>query len=164
MNALYADGGVINRNPSPVGGTWAFRIISNGEVVCEKSDTITPAQAKMPEITNNFTEMCALIAGLKALPDDWIGTVYSDSQVTLGRVFEGWKWNGIPTWLREMYEEARRRLKNWDRIEHVLLDGHPTKAQLEAGKGKRGHPVSIHNVWADHACGEEARKFMEKQP
>jgi ribonuclease HI len=160
---LYADGGVIHKNPSQTGGTWAFRIVANGVVVCERSGVITPLQAGLATITNNLTEMLAVVNGLKTLCSTprWVGTVYSDSQITLGRVFEGWKWTGIPAWLHADYQTARRGLLCWDQIQHVLLSGHPTKAQLEAGTGKGGRPVSIHNVWCDKRCGEEAEKFGE---
>jgi hypothetical protein len=40
----------------------------------------------------------------------------------------------------------------------VLLDGHPTQAQLAAGVGKRGHPVSAHNVACDRACTAQANR------
>jgi ribonuclease HI len=163
MNALFADGGVISKNPSSIGGTWAFRIISKDVVVCERSGVITPLQADLPTITNNLTEMLALVRGLQTLclTPKWTGVIYSDSQITLGRVFEGWKWTGIPAWLHKEYQSARSGLLCWDEIQHVLLSGHPTKAQLEAGTGSGGRPVSIHNVWCDKACGEEAKKFME---
>ncbi len=162
MKELYADGGVIGRNPSPLGGTWAFRLLDNRKVIDEQAGVITPEQAKLPSITNNLTEMVALVRGLQALPEDWTGTIYSDSQVTLGRVFMGWKWNNIPLWLHHEYQAARKRLVHWDELQYVLLDGHPTRAQLEAGKGKRGGPVSEHNVWCDKACGYAAVGFIEK--
>ena len=96
QNCLFVDGGVIRENPSPLGGTFAARIIQNGQVTFEHAGAITPEQAHVPAVTNNLTEMYALVIGLTFLPDDWVGTVYSDSQVTLGRAFLGWKWNNIP--------------------------------------------------------------------
>lgn len=163
MNALYADGGVIKKNPSTVGGTWAFRITSAGVVVAEHSGIITPADARVPAVTNNLTEMLALVRGLQALGktnSKWTGTVYSDSQITLGRAFEGWKWTGIPSWLMGEYQYARKRLVNWDQIGHVLLSGHPTRDQIEQGIGKGGRPVSIHNQWCDKACGIAAKNYL----
>lgn len=162
-NQLYCDGGVISANPSIIGGTWAVRLLEAGAVVLESSGVITPAQAKLPSITNNLTEMAALVKGLSLLPANWRGTIYSDSQVTLGRAFEGWKWNNIPACLYECFGKQAARLMHWKEIQYVLLDGHPTKAQLESGKGKRGHPVSEHNVWCDHACGQEAKNYLEDQ-
>jgi len=124
--ACYADGGVIGRNPSQIGGTFAWcHIDANNRQVASYSGVITPVEAALPAITNNLTEMLALVAGLEALPLHWRGTVYSAA------------------------------LQHIDRphCTYVLLDGHPTQAQLAAGKGKRGALVSEWNVWCDKACG-----------
>lgn len=160
-NALFADGGVICANPSAVGGTWAWRRVC-GALLHQHSGVITPQQANLPAITNNLTEMLAVVRGLQALPSAWTGTIYSDSQITLGRVFLGWKWKNIPLWLHHEYQQARARLVNWEKIQWVLLQGHPTKAELAAGVGSRGYPVSEHNVWCDKACGERAAEFLRE--
>jgi ribonuclease HI len=162
--AVYADGGIIGRNPSFDGGTWAWcHINAAGERIKEDSGTVCSygeAGFASQAVTNNYTEMLALVNGLAALPAGWSGTVYSDSNITLGRLFRGWKWTGIPKWLIERAELA---LKNLDlpNVKAVLLDGHPTKAQLAAGVGKRGNPVSEHNVWCDKECGRQADKYRE---
>jgi ribonuclease HI len=158
---LYTDGGVIEKNPSPIGGTWAWIIVENGVQICSESGAISAAEMRMEDlVTNNQTELLALLYGLDHLPADFAGTVLSDSNNSLGRLFSGWKWNNIPPWMHARYQLARKRLANWDQIAHVLLDGHPTKAQLAAGIGKRGHPVSIYNVQCDKLCGEAAEKFL----
>lgn len=157
---LFVDGGVIGHNPSEIGGTMAWRRVEYGSVLKQGSAIITPSGARLPVITNNLTEMLALIMGFEELPESWIGTVCSDSMVTLGRVFMGWKWKNIPTWIHRRYQYERRRLKYFEQFNYVLLDGHPTKAQLELGFGKRGHPVSEHNVWCDEACGLKAQFFQ----
>jgi ribonuclease HI len=162
MNELFVDGGVIKKNPSTIGGTWAARLLRDDLIVCEVGGAITPAQAKLPAITNNLTEMLAMIRGLQLLPVNWTGTIYSDSQVTLGRVVWGWKWQNIPPWLHKEYQRERRRLAHWEDLTWTLLDGHPTKAQLAAGIGKRGHPVNAHNVWCDKACQAAAAKHLAK--
>ena len=161
MNALYCDGGVILNNPSTYGGTWAFRCLYDGQVTQQMSGIITPETAFMPAITNNLTEMLALVRGLEALPPTWAGTIYSDSQITLGRAFQGWKWKNIPLWLHQGYQRARGKLVNWDQIKWVLLQGHPTKAELVAGVGSRGYPVSEHNLWCDKECGRRASEFLK---
>lgn len=162
MSDLYCDGGVIGANPSDVGGTWAFRIIESrppeDAVITEASGLITPDE-NLPAITNNLTEMLALVRGLQALPEGWAGTVYSDSQITLGRAFMGWKWKNIPAWLHHEYQQARARL-NWQNIRWVLLSGHPTRAELANGISKSGRPVSAHNVWCDMACGKVAEEYV----
>lgn len=163
MNQLFCDGGVIGANPSAIGGTWAVRLIGDdGQVLREATGWITPQMAQMPIITNNLTEMLALLKGLRALPTDWCGLVCSDSQITLGRAFQGWKWSGIPAWMHEAFRSDVSRLTNWEEFRYMLLDGHPTKAQLAAGVGKRGHPVSEHNVWCDQACREAGERFMRQ--
>jgi ribonuclease HI len=161
MNALYCDGGVIQINPSPIGGTYAYRILQDDQVIRENAGLIA-ASPDLPLITNNLTEMLALVNGLADLPADWIGTIYSDSQITLGRAFLGWKWTNVPYWLRKGYAEQRFRLLNWSLIQHQLLSGHPTKAQLAAGIGKHGFPVSEHNVWCDKACGKIADSVLSE--
>jgi hypothetical protein len=163
MNAIYCDSGVIRVNPSPFGGTWAVRFIKDSEILAGRSGLITPIQASLPAIINNLTELLAVVSGLSRLPSAWIGTVYSDSQVTLGWVFDSWKWAGVPAWLHHDYETQRARLAYWDQITHVLLAGHPTKAQLLAGIGRHGYPVSEHNVWCDHECDGLADEFCAQQ-
>lgn len=160
-SALYVDGGVIGKNPSSVGGSWAARFIAGERVYLEKSDLIF-ATPDMPTISNNLTEMLALVSGLSFLPPKWTGTVYSDSLITLGRAFLGWKWSAIPPWLFKKFGQERKRLVNWEKIDHVLLAGHPTRAQLAEGIGRNGYPVSEHNVWCDHECSRIARAYMDK--
>jgi ribonuclease HI len=158
MTDLYCDGGVIAANPSTIGGTWAFCIVRDGMRSVQLSGYL-PAGPQ--PVTNNLTEMLALVRGLQALPDGWAGTIYSDSQITLGRAFDGWKWKNIPPWLHDEYKAARVRL-NWPQIKHVLLQGHPTRAELLAGVGKSGRPVSEHNVWCDQACGLAAEEYLAR--
>ncbi len=159
MNELYADGGVIQKNPSTVGGTWAWVQVVDGKPVKAGADVI-PASPDWPLVSNNFTEMAALLYGLSSLRNDWNGRICSDSQVTLGRLFWSWKWSNLPAWMHQQYKIQRARLVCWELFSVVLLDGHPTAEQLQAGVGARGHPVSEHNVWCDHACGEAARNYL----
>lgn len=161
ITELYVDGGVIGSNPSAIGGTYAVRLVYDDGHVYGYSGAVSATEMH-GDVTNNQTEMLALLMGLRYLPDDFKGTVYSDSMVTLGRAFLGWKWTRVPGWMHRFYRDQRRRLINWDQIKWVLLDGHPTKAQLAAGIGKRGHPVSEHNVWCDRACTEAGQRFLEE--
>lgn len=154
--ALYADGGVIGHNPSSTGGTWAWCLVdATGQRVCEYSGVIRPSEAQVLAITNNLTELLALVNGLEVLPQGWRGTVYSDSWVSLQRVFLAAKLNNVPPWLVERLQALQKSRKLAD-MSYVLLDGHPTKAQLAVGVGKRGNPVSEHNVWADAECTRRA--------
>lgn len=45
-------------------------------------------------------------------------------------------------------------------LQYVQLDGHPTKANLRAGVGKRGNPVSRHNAWCDRECARVGQRFL----
>ena len=157
--SLYVDGGVIGSNPSMIGGTYAYRLIFEDGNNVGWANVVTPAEIGGP-VTNNQTEMLAMLEGLKRLPDHWVGTIYSDSAVTLGRVFSGWKWKNIPVWMHKVYQEQRARLTYWSELKYVQLDGHPTKAQLLSSIGKRGNPVSEHNVWCDHACQRAGEEFL----
>lgn len=161
-NQLYVDGGVVLKNPSPIGGTYAYRLLKDGLVVSEGGFFI-PSSDLGPgaTISNNVTEMLALIKGLQALPKDWNGTVFSDSMVTLGRAFMGWKLKGVPLWLRGSFEDVTKGLINWEKFGHTLLSGHPTKAHLACGVGKHGLPVSEHNVWCDIAAREAGEKYLK---
>ena len=154
MNAIYCDGGVIRQNPSPIGGTWAVRFVKDGQIAAERSGVITAAGAtvtdnmrsailaglfvvsEIPTISNNLTEMLAVLEGLSRLSANWTGAVYSDSQITLGRVFLGWKWSNLPDSFHRDYQAARARLVNWAQISHVLLAGHPSAApRARSGRG-----------------------------
>ena len=164
ITALYADGGVIGHNPSTDGGTWSWIQLDDKlpspTMSSYGTGVITPEMAGLPAITNNLTEILALIYGLEALPADFSGVVYSDSMVSLGRLFQGWQWQHVPMWVHKRYQAARERLLFWPTIKYVLLDGHPTKAQLASGVGKRGHPCSIWNVRCDKMCAETGESFM----
>jgi ribonuclease HI len=163
--SLYADGGVIRKNPSPYGGTWAFcgvnaageRVIEHGGVVPVK-DTAHP-------ITNNQTEQIAIVRALEAMPDGWSGTLHSDSFVALSRVFENASVRNLPKSIQMRTHAAKARL---GKVDWVLLKGHPNKEQLIAGQapsssGRRMLPVSEHQVWCDEECGRQADAFMDKQ-
>lgn len=159
--ALYTDGGVIGQNPSLIGGTWAWCLVdASGEMRRHAVGWLTPAELDAEAVTNNHTELLALVLGLEALDADFAGTVYSDSWVSLQRVFRAAKLNNVPQWLVERLQILQKsgRLANLD---YTLLDGHPTRAQIEAGIGKRGHPVSIHNVWCDQQCSALARERLQ---
>lgn len=159
ITAVYADGGVVQVNPSPYGATWAFvHVDESGAVVRERSGLFT----RWPDAgsyTNNFAEFLAVVEALEHLPVGWRGDVCSDSAVTLGRFFHGWKISGLPAWLVSRGAVVRNRL-DWTACRPVQLDGHPTKAQLAAGVGKRGNLVSAHNVRCDALCGEQASEFL----
>lgn len=158
MRELYTDGGVIGRNPSPEGGVFAWCLVENDFRVKEHSGLILPGAIGMQAVSNNNTELLALLDGIEALPKDWTGRVNSDSRIALGWVFLGWSPEKIPQVLRTRLAALHRsgRLAG---LQWRLLQGHPTKADLARGIGeKRNLPVSIHNVWCDEACSRLARE------
>lgn len=155
--AIFADGGVISKNPSQIGGTWAWcGIDADGNRIVERAGAVA-APASRP-ITNNHTEQIAITLALEAVPEGWNGIVHSDSMIALGRVFKGWREANLPQNISHRSTNAVRRLGS---IKTVLLQGHPTKKDLEAGIGaKRNLPVSIHNVWCDKACRAAGLEFL----
>lgn len=159
---LYADGGVIGPNPSVLGGTWAWcQVNASGERLGSASGIITPAEVGLPAITNNLTELYAILEARESLPYAWSGTIHSDSWVSLQRVFLAAKLKNVPDWLVERLQRMQR--DGWfSGCSWKLLDGHPTRVELLAGIGKRGHMVSEHNVWCDTACQQAAQRFRQR--
>lgn len=164
--AVYTDGGLIHANPSPIGGTWAACHVDADDQLVWSASGLILAEAGDPDlalVTNNQAEFRAMLAGLDALPDGWSGTVYADSAVTLARFSrpETAGLKGIPLdWRRRM----ALVLSRLGRLGFVLLDGHPSRAQLAAGVGKRGNPVSRWNVYVDRLCTETARGYLGTAP
>ncbi len=150
---LYCDGGVVGKNPSDFGGSWAFVATDeNDEYLFHKSGF---HQTVGQQTTNNHTELIATIKALEEMDENWSGVLLSDSEITLGRIFSGWKMKNVPhEYIVRLYK-AKARLGN---ITGQHLDGHPTVKQLEVGKGKNGNPVSKWNYMADKLCGMEVAK------
>lgn len=157
---LFCDGGLIGSNGNNKGGTWACRLVANGTVIVEDSGVVLPYDVRPCDVTNNLTEMLALLHGLEILPRDWRGTIWSDSKITLGRVFCGWHMSNIPKWMSDRLECQKAGLIHWNQIQYGLMDGHPTAAHLALGTGKRGHPVSVHNKAVDNLCKKQARAYL----
>ena len=158
---LFADGGVIGRNPSPLGGTFAYCVADGGVRVLESSGVVRPSDLGTECVTNNNTELLALLEALERLTrQGWKGEVLSDSKVALGWVFDGYKLDRVPPPLAVRVVKLRKS-RALSGISWTLLQGHPTKADLEAGVGaKRGLPVHEHNVWADKTCRRLAEEFL----
>jgi len=173
--AAYCDGGVIGSNPSSLGGTWAVVLLdAAGEPYVTASGVVTPEQiAGRPLITNNYTELLAAVEAMERLPEAWTGTLHTDSNVTRCLIVNKRpSMAGIPEDLQRRLAAAKSRLGGaWTPGEDrrgatggicvVLLNGHPTKAELAAGIGKRGLPTSKWNVLCDKMCGDEAKRFVE---
>lgn len=161
---LYADGGVISRNPSAIGGTWAWVRVEDDRDTAHESGVLLSATTGTETVSNNNTELWALLQGIAALPDGWEGTVASDSMIALGWIFHGFKVNNIPQPLREklcavLQDAERRGLK----MTPKMLAGHPKPADIKAGirLSKAPHlPVSSWNVFCDDLCGKRGRLYL----
>ena len=163
IHQLFTDGGCVKANPSPIAGTWAWCYVVDDVMVSHDSNIIYPEVFNSNTVTNNQTELIAMLSGLSFLPPDWIGVVKSDSQVSLGRVFLNWKFKrGIPAHIILKYQEIKKKFLYWNQIKWVLLSGHPTKKELETGIGKNGLPTSKWNVWCDKRCGELSKEFLNE--
>ncbi len=155
MFDLYCDGGVIQSNPSPHGGTWTFCWIEKDRLVYQNSGVVAPDDLGVPRITNNQMELYAAIRALQSVKASWKGCLYTDSKVTYHRLLRGKSFEGIPNWLRL---ETLNRHRLFHKI--GLLGGHPTKKELLAGCRADGTPVSIWNQWCDQECQRLAKEFL----
>lgn len=166
MLKLYTDGGVISKNPSPIGGTWAWCLVRDDCLVRRDSGVVIhTATISFPEglVTNNQTELFAVVQGLSQLCIEDVVEVCSDSAVTLGRIFKNFAFSNIPFWMKSALEIEKERLVHFSKFTYTQLDGHPTKAHLLAGIGKRGNPVSKWNVLCDKLCNEAAQRFLQER-
>lgn len=158
---LYVDGGVIfdgSSGSSKIGGTWAYCAVDeNDELVFSDSGFI---KVEDRLTTNNHSEMYAAILALESVDAGWSGTLCSDSKITLGRLFNGDNTKNLPD---EWIARARKAVERLGVVTPKHLDGHPTKAHLKAGKGKRGNPVSKWNVMCDKLCNDEKAPYALKK-
>lgn len=157
---IFADGGVVGKNPSPLGGTWCFLWVSrSGGRLYTEHGLVTPLGAGLPAITNNYTELLAVLKAIQSVPPEWSGTVWTDSMVTFHRFTSSpfGSFKGIP--LPLVREVFRLRRECGFQMRH--LKGHPSEEELRAGVSRDGLPVSRHNVWCDRACGRVGRSLLE---
>lgn len=162
--ALYVDGGVILKNPSPIAGTWAYVLvdIEDQRVLKKGSGVMIPAEWGLDVITNNQSEMWAMLKGLAVLPDNVPSNVCPDSQTTLGRCFWGHRWTNVPPDMHTEFHTQRARLdENWKNIKGILHAGHPTIDQLAKGIGRNGLPVSKWNCLCDRMCTQAGEAYLD---
>lgn len=160
---LYTDGGVIQKNPSSIGGTWAWCLVLGDTLIKSNSGIIVPTDVvQFPNnlVTNNQTELFAIVQGLSQLQDNDVVEVCSDSLISLGRVFGNSPFNNIPSWLVTSLDMQKKRLTRWKEFSFCLISGHPTKKELEDGIGKRGYLTSKWNVLCDELCNRASREYM----
>jgi ribonuclease HI len=139
---LYADGGVIGHNPSKIGGTWAFVIVDEkGKVLHKDAGVYVPEEMGTSTVTNNQTELVAILLGMQ-----WanarrikIKTVFSDSQITLGRMFQGWSLKNIPDWMIDLKDSLSVRGVR--------------------GQFIKGHNGDKFNEMCDRMCEQQANEY-----
>ncbi len=170
---VFSDGGIIGSNPSPIGGTWAYCIMTpEDRMIGSGSGIILTAGAKQAagdcdmvqqdnlpfdSVENNLMEMIAAVEGLKRTKAGDSIIWGCDNNNTIQRITGSWAWNGIPHDIKELAQEIARTRT----IVPILLSGHPTKAQLLSGIGKRGTPVSKWNQWCDSECNRVKKLYVE---
>lgn len=181
---LFADGGVIQSNPSPLGGTLAYRLLQDGVILAQgsaiypywragESDPGCLPGAPVP-VSNNVAEMAAILTGLEAAARQGhlVEVIASDSYNSLRRLERSdGLWTGACNSEMDALQERwghhlRLRRQQWGEYAYpslVLLSGHPSGPELLAGRGGRGYPVSIHNKWCDQACATLATYFLERR-
>lgn len=164
--AVFGDGGVIQKNPSPIGGTWAWcAVTADGTHTREASGYVLPSahphpgwpRVPRPDVSNNHVEFYAILRALESLPDDWQGRVATDSQVTVTRFGHLADWRSgpppyLPTQLPPDWQErARAALRRLPLIRWTPVAGHPTQVDLGRGFAWR------EEVDVDPATGGELR-------
>lgn len=164
--AVYCDGGVIKKNPSPIGGTYAWIMLNkDGERLAHEAETYIPKDGSFA--TNNQTEYRAALEALvyvtyciQQCPEEWQLTLYSDSKITLARITKVQALKNIPeAWYKRMQKVVADI--GLERINPVLLKGHPTQADLERGtSAKKGRPVSEWNKWCDDECRKASAAYL----
>lgn len=158
-NSIFVDGGLVGKNPSSIGGTWAWCLVDDdGQRTEYRSGVVTPELIGLPRVTNNFTELYAVLMALESLPFDWQGELLTDSRTTWIRLRYRAKMNGIPSEIVEWFLDQKRIHPH---VKPVLIGGHPTQKELRDGHRADGTPVSVHNVFCDKLCRQESERFMK---
>lgn len=138
---IYTDGATIGRNPSQVGGAWAWcgcdvfgkRVVENSGIVLRTR--------KYPElshyVSNNHMEFYAVGNALSYLPDGWSGKVITDSMVNISR-FRNAGQRKLPKntpyhWVHWFWKHLSRLGK----VEAIWV---------------KGHSIHKHNNWCDAEC------------
>lgn len=150
--ALYGDGGCVGHNPSYVAGTWAWIAVDGSGVEMARAyGSVTPHDVGLPTVTNNYTELLAILHGLEAMVSGWAGTVYTDSEITMFRFDKERrsKYNGIPASVEARVAAVKARMGPY---KLVLLAAHPKQEDLLRGRREDGRPVSRWNKECDKLC------------
>ena len=162
MQDLFVDGGVCGKNGQAQAGTWAWCLVKDDQIVRSASGFVTVEDVvPYTHVTNNVTELIALVYALEAMPQGWSGQVFTDSQNALHRVCDGWAMNNVPQWLQD---RVRKVLWHLGKSGFTLLGGHPERCSLkeqEAGIRQDGLPLSKWNAWCDGQCNQKKAEALE---
>lgn len=158
---IFADGGIIGKNPSRVGGTWCYLWVSGqGRKLYTEHGIVSPQDHGLQTVGNNLTELLAVLRAVQSVPPEWDGTVFTDSLITYHRFTSSpfTSFRGIPQDLtREVF-----RLRGEHRFRMGHLKGHPTRKELQEGRSRCGRMVSIFNVYCDKTCGRIGREHLTR--
>ena len=102
---VFTDGG---SHPNPGPGGWGWVWVEDGEIREQ-------AHGHDPQTTNNRMELTALLAALRALPEDAEAVIYTDSRLCVDTIT---KW--APGWERKGWTRKGDPLKNLDLIKELL--------------------------------------------
>ncbi len=126
QSGVFTDGSC---DPNPGPGGWGFVWVEEGSIVAE-------AHGHESDTTNNRMELTALIEAYRALPEDGLFEIYSDSQLCVKTINEwaaGWEKRG---WKRK-----GGAIKNLDLVKalYALALAKPgvTLAWIKAHDGSR---------------------------
>lgn len=157
---LFCDGGCVGRNPSPLGGTWAYVAVDDaGQLSWSDSGWLGPKRCG-GAVSNNVAELYAAVKALESVVPSCLGKLHTDSAVTRFRLLGGGDLRTVPGWLRRRLEAVR-----WvETCGVVLLGGHATKRELRDGRRARnGLPVSEWNGLCDRMCRRAAQRRLERE-
>ncbi len=157
---LFTDGGTVKKNPSLLGGTWAWCLVSGDEVVTQASGVVTPDDFESVVVTSNDAELFAAIRGLqfmgKEFQGGWEGEWWTDSKVTLYRLSTS-DIGRVPAWAQRQAAILRKR-RTWTT---VLCAGHSTRNEILLGYRERNKlPCSVWNTYVDEMCQQAAWDFL----
>jgi hypothetical protein len=159
-NAVYCDGGLVRTNPSPWGGVYAWVQVDTrtNTMLDNGGGLILPVQWETGSITNNQAELVAMLSAIGSWPLGVEGVLYTDSALTIGRVFGNDPLTNLPgrmaAWVRSTKRGPKIGL-----LSPMLIAGHPTKVDLGRGANADGRPVSEWNVWVDDECNRLKYQF-----
>jgi hypothetical protein len=132
------------------------------EVLAEDAGLLLPHHLDVKRITNNDSELYALVRALEACPDGADVSAYSDSQCTLMRMARIARGQApTKTMNQELYDRAEAALSRLGEVCFVHVKGHPTRSDLERGRTSKGRLVSRHQVRCDDLCTEKAQEYMD---